>query len=157
MQKEIIQHSGQEEIAQLLREKGVRPTAIRILLWRTLEKFDFAFSMSDLEGLLPTVDRSTIFRALTLFVERELLHVLDDGSGQHKYCICLEEEENCDSLEKDESHTQCQHVHLTCVKCGRTYCIREAHIPQVSIPVGFEVLHMNYVIQGICPKCGHKR
>ena len=62
-----------EEIAQHLQNHNVRPTAVRIMIWKTLKDFDYAFPMADLEGLLPTVDRSTIFRALTLFVENDLL------------------------------------------------------------------------------------
>ena len=84
-----------DEIAQHLQNHDVRPTAVRIMIWKTLRDFDYAFPMADLEGLLPTVDRSTIFRALTLFVDHDLLHTLDDGSGEKKYCICLEHQ-HCD-------------------------------------------------------------
>ena len=62
-----------DEIAQHLQNHDVRPTAVRIMIWKTLRDFDYAFPMADLEGLLPTVDRSTIFRALTLFVDHDLL------------------------------------------------------------------------------------
>ena len=64
-----------DEIAQHLQNHDVRPTAVRIMIWKTLRDFDYAFPMADLEGLLPTVDRSTIFRALTLFVDHDLLSV----------------------------------------------------------------------------------
>lgn len=138
-----------EDIAQHLENHGVRATAVRILVWRTLEKLDFAFALSDLEALLPTADRSTIFRALTLFAEKEMLHVIDDGSGQKKYCVCQDDDDH-------HSHEECQHVHLTCLKCGKTFCLKQQHIPMVEIPEGFEVQHISYIIQGICPHCAHK-
>ncbi|MBQ0058215.1 MAG: transcriptional repressor [Bacteroidales bacterium] len=147
-----------EDIAQHLQNHGVRPTAVRILVWRTLAKFDFAFALSDLEGALPTVDRSTLFRSLTLFSDKQLLHILDDGSGQHKYCIC-QEHEHCDCDHGDDPHhhhIECQHVHFTCTKCGHTFCLKQQHIPHVSVPDGFEVQSISYVIQGLCAHCRKK-
>ena len=148
-----------EEIAQHLQNHNVRPTAVRIMIWKTLKDFDYAFPMADLEGLLPTVDRSTIFRALTLFVENDLLHTLDDGSGEKKYCICLEhtslgldQRGLCDDEGREPG---CQHVHLTCSICGKTFCLKNQRIPEVHVPEGFQVESIQYIIHGICPKCAH--
>lgn len=152
-----------DQIALHLKQHEVRPTAVRILIWKTLQSFDFAFAISDLEGLLPTVDKSTLFRALTLFAEKEMLHPLDDGSGMQKYCICDEQSLDGDACCHDESHhhdshhhhPHCEHVHLTCLKCGHTYCLKNKQIPQVELPEGFQIHHIQYVIQGICPRCAH--
>jgi len=155
-----------EDIAQHLENHGIRPTAVRILVWRTLVNIDYAFALSDLEALLPTVDRSTIFRALSLFAEKEMLHVIEDGSGQHKYCVCLEhgtcaDADHCchegGNCQHHAHHAECQHVHLTCLKCGKTFCLKQQHIPHVDVPEGFEVKHISYIIQGICPHCAHKQ
>lgn len=145
-----------EKIATLLHGRGIRPTAVRILIWRTLLGFGYAFSLGDLEGILPTVDRSTLFRALTLFADKELLHPLDDGSGMQKYCVCCDEEGRGEEAADDEhSHHHCQHVHITCVKCGHTFCLKNEKIPEVEVPEGFQIHHVQYVIQGICPRCAH--
>lgn len=127
------------EIADVLNEHGIRATAVRILVWRTLQKFDYVFALADLEVALPTVDRSTLFRALTLFAEKDLLHTVEDGSGQQKYCL---------------HHSD--HVHLTCTVCGRTICLENQEIPHVPVPDGFEVRHVSYIIQGVCASCAHK-
>ena len=72
---------------QSLINAGVRVTAVRLLIWRQVRHgFDNAFSLSDLEEALPTVDRSTLFRTLTLLADAHLLHDIDDGSGKQKYC-----------------------------------------------------------------------
>lgn len=150
-----------DQIAALLTQAGIRATAVRILVWRTILQFDYAISLSDLEGMLPTVDRSTLFRALTLFAERELLHPLDDGSGQQKYCVCCDETDECccdeesSHAERGHHHLHCEHVHITCTKCGHTYCLKNEQIPQVQVPEGFQIHHVQYVIQGICPRCAH--
>lgn len=151
-----------ETIEKIFQEFDIRPTAMRILVWKEIISLDFAFALADLEGVLPTVDRSTIFRALTLFVEKRLLHTIDDGSGQQKYCICHQYEHHmgtCHHEHHDESneHEACQHVHLSCTVCGRTFCLRNQLIPPVQIPEGFQVIHTQYIIQGICPQCAHHK
>lgn len=147
-----------DEIAIFLEQHDIRPTAVRILVWRTLLDYDFAFALADLEGSLPTVDRSTLFRALTLFAEKEMLHIIDDGSGQHKYCVCLDEDNDhhCDHHHDCHHHDLCQHVHFTCTHCGRTFCIKDQHIPLVPLPKGFVIEHVNYIVHGICSKCSKR-
>ena len=65
---------------QVLDNAGIRVTAVRLLIWRKVRHgFSDAFSLADLEAALPTVDRSTLFRTLTLLSEAHLLHDIDDG------------------------------------------------------------------------------
>ena len=61
--------------------RDIRPTAIRVLVLRTLLEMKQAMSVSDLEAQLDTVDKSTIFRTLTLFLSHHLIQGVDDGSG----------------------------------------------------------------------------
>ncbi len=129
---------------QVLDNAGVRLTAVRLLIWRTVRhQCSDAFSLADLEELLPTVDRSTLFRTLTLLTEAHLLHEIDDGSGSQKYCVChLDDTRHCHG-----------HVHLTCKKCHRTFCLTNVHIPSVPLPEGFQMEEAEYVVKGICSQC----
>lgn len=127
-----------------LAEAGIRITAVRLLIWRTLrEQMTDAFSLSDVQDLLYTIDKSTLFRALTLFAEHGLLHGIDDGSGMQKYCVC-----RCG----DHSHHH-SHVHMTCVRCHKTWCVEDVEIPVVPLPEDFQVLEREYVVKGVCRKC----
>ena len=73
---------------QTLKQAGVRVTAVRLLVWRTiLKEYAGVFSLADLEDKLPTVDKSTLFRTLTLLSDNHLLDTIDDGSGSQKYCL----------------------------------------------------------------------
>ena len=132
---------------QVLDNAGIRLTAVRLLIWRTVRhEFSDAFSLADLETALPTVDRSTLFRTLTLLTESHLLHEIDDGTGSQKYCVChLDDTRHC-----------LGHVHLTCKQCHKTYCLQNVHIPSVPLPAGFQLEEAEYVVKGICPQCsGH--
>lgn len=127
----------------ILRGAGIAPTAIRLLVYAAIAGRHVAFSVNELENLLDTVDRSSIFRALTAFAEHGLLHAIDDGNGHRKYCLCA-------------SHSRCRHVHFTCRLCGRTYCLDRGEIPAVTLPDGFAGEQINYSVTGVCPKCGGK-
>ena len=132
---------------QVLEQAGLRVTAVRVLVWRTLRsQLHDAFSLADLQQALPTVDRSTLFRTLTLFTESHLLHEIDDGSGAQKYCVC----------QHDDTRHCMGHVHLTCVRCHRTFCLPNVAIPSVPLPEGFTPEETEYVVKGVCSRCAMK-
>ena len=137
----------------ILNNAEIRITANRLLVLKTIhEDIHGAFSLLDVESKLPTMDASSIFRALTLFAEKQLLHPIDDGSGMQKYCVChcLHDD---DDAHYGHHHKHQGHVHLTCIKCHETICLEDVPIPLVPIPEGYDILESEYVIKGICPKC----
>ena len=127
---------------KFLKESGIRPTSTWVLIWENLNEVPFAFSLTDIEDLIPDIDRSTIFRTLVVFEEHHLLHSIDDGSGAQKYCVAMSEEE--------------QHVHITCNICHHTYCCKSLLVPKVDVPEGFQVIETSYEIKGICGECSKK-
>lgn len=128
-----------------LLEHGVKPTAVRILVWKEIIHHTETFTLVDMQEWMPQLDRSSIFRALRLFTEHHLLHEIDDGSGQQKYCVC-----------RCENEKHLNHIHFTCLHCGHTYCLIQYKIPLVEMPEGFEMEDAEYVVKGICPNCQNK-
>jgi Fur family ferric uptake transcriptional regulator len=132
---------------QVFKKAGIRVTAVRLLIWREIRNsFPGAFSLSDLEDALPTVDKSTLFRTLMLLSESHLLHDIDDGSGSHKFCVC----------HHDDTLHCTGHVHLTCRVCHRTFCLTDVRIPQVELPEGFVPEEAEYIVKGVCPDCAKR-
>ncbi|MCQ2229507.1 MAG: transcriptional repressor [Bacteroidales bacterium] len=131
-----------ESDEEKLKLHEIRPTSVRILVWRAIKDKCEAFALSDVENWLPDLDRSSIFRSLRLMAEKHLLHELEDGTGVCKYCVC-----RCHG----EHHIN--HVHFTCIKCNRTFCISDCQIPVVSLPSGFHASDIEYIIKGVCPNC----
>ncbi len=137
-----------ENHSEILKHHGIRPTAIRILVYRAMAKIQNTFSMTDLETVLETVDRSSIFRTLTLFSQRHLVHEIEDGSGSKKYCLCHNDHIcNVDEL----------HCHFYCEVCHKTFCLDYTHIPIVPYPVGFELRGIDYLLRGVCADCRRKQ
>ena len=133
------------ELEQFLSEKGVKPTANRILVVRELMQVSHPVSLADLEALLHfSMDKASIFRVLELFAEKDIVHVIEDGSRSLKYELCP----------GSSHHTpDDQHVHFYCERCKETYCFEDVSVPLVNIPEGFSPHAINYMIKGICPKC----
>lgn len=129
---------------EILVQHGIRPTAVRILVLEAMSQFENTFSLTDLETVADTLDKSSIFRSLTLFAEHHLLHVIEDGSGATKYCLC----HNDHACRVEELH-----CHFHCEVCGKTYCLDHIRVPVISYPAGYEVREINYLIKGRCPAC----
>ncbi len=132
------------EIERILTGRGVKPTANRILVLNALMTVARPVCLADLELALHPMDKASIFRALELFAEKELLHVIEDGSRSQKYEFC-----------PSGSHHSVsdQHVHFYCEKCDKVYCFDDIAVPQVAVPEAFKVKSINFMLKGICPQC----
>ncbi len=128
-----------------LQDKGVRPTAIRMLVYRCLAKKEVATSLTDIENTFVKVDRTTLYRTLKTFEEKGVVHQIEDGTGVQKYALC-EPGCNCE-LEQD------LHLHFHCNTCDETVCLTKHKIPHINIPEGFVAEDANVVLKGICDKC----
>lgn len=132
----------------MLIKRNVKPTAIRLLVLKSMLQAKQAVSLLDLENQLDTVDKSTLFRTITLFLGHSLIHSIDDGSGSLKYAVC---NNSCNCLLED------LHTHFYCENCHKTFCIRNIPIPMVELPEKFTLQSINYVLKGLCPECSEKK
>ena len=84
-----------QDMISRLESKGIRPTANRILVMKTLMGEQNPQSLSNLERKMVSMDKSSIFRTLTLFLEHDVVHAFEDGRGVLCYELC-EEKGACD-------------------------------------------------------------
>ncbi|MGI6222419.1 MAG: Fur family transcriptional regulator [Prevotella sp.] len=131
-------------INKLLLAHGIKPTANRIVIARTLSAALSPMSMKDLENKILTIDKSGIFRTLTLFRDHHMVHDVEDGEGNVRYELCT-----CEQDEEDDD----LHAHFFCEQCHRTFCLDDTPIPAIPLPDGFEMTSINYMVKGICPDC----
>ena len=136
-----------QQIERLLEQHGIKLTANRILIAKIMSSLDYPVSMRELETMLLTMDKSSIFRTLSHFKSHHLVHQLEDGNDIVRY-------ELCHSLNKETDEDI--HVHFYCEHCHRTFCLNEISVPQVNLPVGYRQTAVNYMIKGICPDCSQR-
>lgn len=135
---------NQEECALLLQQHDIKPTVNRILVARTLATAGQPLTLAELERRILTVDKSGVFRALVLFREHHLVHILDDVGDGVRYELCHSSHDDVD----DDLH-----VHFFCENCHRTYCLGDIPVPTVPLPEGFCPTSTSFIVKGICCHC----
>ena len=136
-----------QDMISRLESKGIRPTANRILVMKTLMGEQNPQSLSNLERKMVSMDKSSIFRTLTLFLEHDVVHAFEDARGVLCYELC-EEKGACDHHDG--------HIHFYCKSCQRSFCMENIHIPSFELPEGFYPHSISFVIKGECPDCRKK-
>lgn len=131
----------------LLIAHSIKPTANRIVIAKALATIGRPVSMKELEAKIQTIDKSNVFRTLTLFREHHLVHAMEDGADNVLYELCFSH---------DDDEDEDVHVHFYCEHCHQTFCLADTPVPPVPLPRGFEQLSVNYMIKGLCPKCRGK-
>lgn len=131
---------------KVLKRFGIRQTSCRLDILHAFMRADHALSQPDLEKAMGKAhDRVTIYRTLTLFLEKGLIHKVLDDAGAMKYALCPD---SC----SDHSHDH-EHVHFKCVQCGNTSCIESVEVPQIKLPAGYQLQESNLLLQGVCRTC----
>lgn len=133
-------------LIHILEGAGIRPTANRLLVLRTLQDSDSPLSLVEIESILETLEKSSIFRVLTLLLEKNVLHTVEDGRGIVKYELCRG---NCQHTVED------MHAHFYCESCHKVFCFENQHVQRPDIPSDYVVKSVNYMLKGLCPDCAH--
>ena len=128
----------------LLEAHGVKPTSNRIVVLKAMAAAGRPMSLTELEYKILSIDKSGVFRTLTLFKEHHLVHVIEYGGDGVRYELChIHDADTDDDL----------HVHFFCERCRRTYCLEHIAVPEVELPEGFQQNSVNFMVKGICPSC----
>ena len=139
---------SQQVCEEMLHEHGVKPTANRIVVVKALADAERPLSLSELEYKILSIDKSGVFRALTLFRDHHLVHVIEDGGDGVRYELC----HSHDGHEHDDD----QHVHFYCECCHRTFCLDGIPVPEIEVPEGFVLSTASFLAKGLCPACSAK-
>ena len=76
------------EIEKTLQNKSVRPTAMRILIYKYMASKNTAVALTDIENAFDKAERTTLYRTLKTFEEKGLVHQIDDGTNISKFALC---------------------------------------------------------------------
>ena len=131
------------ELKKILKSHKLRVTDGRIDILEFFLRQKKAISFKDLEEEFKDSDRVTLYRTLSAFAEKGVLHKIPNDSGFATYGLC---HDTCDS--EDHRH---DHMHFKCNECGSIECL-EQNIPVIKIP-GYEVQEADLILKGICKTC----
>ncbi len=143
----ILHPMNEAKCTELLEEHGIKVTANRIVVLKELVKALHPVTLAELEKRILSIDKSNIFRALTIFRENHLVHVIEGGCDGVRYELCHSH---------NHDHDEDVHPHFYCEQCQQTFCLDYTEVPSIQLPKGFEQRTANLIIKGICPDCKEK-
>jgi Fur family ferric uptake transcriptional regulator len=132
-----------QKFKDLLKEHSQKATAARILVFEALQDKEPQTIQEIYQYCAGQADRSSVYRAVSLFVQIGLVKRLQIG---WKYKLEL----------SDDFHHH--HHHLTCLKCGKTFPLHEdkeleKRLNALSADQNFEITEHQLEIQGYCKNC----
>ena len=135
-----------EPLVEALDEAGYRLTEPRRVVAELITERSGHFTANDLIAQAQERDlgigRATIFRALDLFTELQLLERIDLPTGDHAYVPCL---------------PGFHHHHLVCQRCARVTEVADLGLGEaiagMERDTGWTVQKHRLELYGLCPEC----
>jgi len=127
---------------ELLKSKGLKKTAQRVLLINILQKRAIALTEDDIKAEMGELyDRVTFYRTVQTLLDAELIHRITVDNITVKY-----------ALNNSCSHSK-NHVHFFCKQCHSVTCLHEVSSIKYNLPEGFKDEEYEILIKGICNNC----
>ncbi|KAA6451180.1 Fur family transcriptional regulator [Bacillus swezeyi] len=130
----------EEQLVPLLKKSGLRVTAQRVLILKTIISLNGHPSAEDIHRELPYMSLPTIYSNLKLFVKLGILNELPYGDGKSKYEMF-----------------KTQHYHVICKSCGKMVDLEYPHLKEVEHAAAqithFKVNTHYLGIYGVCTTC----
>ena len=135
----------ENDFGVLLEKHHLKKTGPRLRVLSILSAKKVATSQPDLEGVMDDIDRVTLYRILSAFEEKGIIHKVFDLNGTANYAMC--------SSECGEDHHHDEHLHFNCTSCKNVYCLDDLNLPPIKLPGGFQPEGFTLYASGLCPKC----
>ena len=132
------------EIENIIKSHGLSLTKARKKVLKYFLKLDKPLSLKTIRNLVNPIDRVTLFRILSSFEERGIIHSIRLEKGQHLYALCKETCHNGKHAHK--------HIHFTCDSCDNVSCVSIDNFPKLSI-ANYKVNKISINVSGVCQSC----
>lgn len=144
--QEDHKHVHDMDFNQLLKTNGLKVTKPRLRVLEVISEKKTAIKQPELEKIFGSeIDRVTLYRVLSSFEEKGILHKIFDLNGTATYAIC--------STKCSADHHHDQHVHFICSVCNSVYCLDEISVPKINLPTNFSLHEIAINAVGICDAC----
>ncbi len=135
-----------QQAIDILKTNNLSITDSRTKILAAFLKKNYALAYSDMEKKFKDIfDRATIYRTLSTFIEKGIIHSIPTSDNISMYALCKNE---C-----TEHHHHDEHVHFICNDCGETTCLDKITIPKVKLPKGYKAADVKMIVSGQCEQC----
>ena len=127
-----------------LRKYKLKHTPIREELSRLFSESPNAIPLTEIHNHLKNYDRVTIYRSLSTFTNKGIIHKIINDNGSVFYALCKHE---CG----EHGHTH-DHVHFECSSCNSIEFIEHHSSLNINLK-GYLVEDTQISVRGLCPNC----
>lgn len=129
---------------ELLKSKGLKKTAQRIMLINILQKAAIALTESDIKIEMGELyDRITFYRTIQTLLDVDIIHRIAVDNVIIKYAL------NAPSSQYKEK----EHAHFFCKSCHSVICVGDIPLIEYRLPEGFTSDECEILIKGVCANC----
>ena len=132
------------KIEDVLKNHGLPLTKSRKKVLKSFLKSLKPLSLKEIRLLVGDIDRVTLFRVLSVFEKKQILHKIRLENGQDLFALCQEE---C----KGDNHIH-NHIHFQCEACSDVACLPINNFPTLNIP-NYIFNNININVSGFCANC----
>ena len=131
------------DAANILKNRGLRVTKIRVAILEALGKSQQALPYGDLQKNLSRFDRTTVYRTLLALMDKGLIHKALEENNESYYALCSDFTSNL------HNHN---HVHFKCNECSSVQCLYISKEVGLSIPE-IDIDSIEITAKGTCSSC----
>ena len=125
--------------ADVLQEKGIRPSMTRILIYDYLREHRTHPTVDEIYKALapkaPTLSKTTVYNTVKLLSSAGVIKMLTIEEQQARFDACTD-----------------HHGHFLCEGCKKVYDF-EVNIPEDNLPEGFNAHTKEIFYTGVCKSC----
>ncbi|GHV32415.1 transcriptional regulator [Synergistales bacterium] len=140
-----IENEAPSVLKTMLRDAGLSATSLRLGILRCLIAARRPLSHAEIQNDMPGLDRVTLYRTLSAFVEADIAHQVQGLDGVLRFCAHTKRE-GCPA----------NHPHFLCTLCGAMICLDNQAMPRIDIPDDCVIEGKQFVAYGKCPECARK-
>lgn len=137
------------DIAELLKDKGLKKTNARITISSILSQSVLPLSEQDIKKKMGNdYDRVTFYRTVQVLIEAGIIHRIIVDNTQIKYAFTKTNKNEPDKTE---------HIHFYCTECHKLSCLENVAVAHYELPEGYTQSECAVLIKGICKSCNKEQ
>ena len=130
------------DAVEILKSKGLKKTAQRIVLINILQKKNRTLTESDIKTEMGELyDRATFYRTIQALIDATVIYRIVIDNKTIKYTL-----DGAVSEKKSRSH-------FFCKKCHSVVCLKNVPVINYNLPKGYKMEESEILINGFCNKC----
>ena len=132
------------QIKNIIKSHNLSVTNGRKKVLKYFLKLDKPLGLKTIKSLVGSMDRVTLFRILSIFEDRGVIHKIRLENGQALYALC---KQTCQAGQ----HVH-KHIHFKCESCDDVSCLTIDDFPTFSLP-NYQFNNIDINVSGFCRSC----